>query len=190
LGRLSSHPELAAWLATDGLIRNFVVSVDNVSTGVTPARHLRVLAPKTKFVADAQGSRIVISERSYERYTGIADTVGSLDPAGLARIYSTLKPRLQEAYQELGHPDGNVDAAIEKALVVLLQTPVPTGAVTLKEGVASYKFDREEFEDLAAAQKQLLRMGPRNMRVIQRQLWAIGRELGIPSERLPAPPAT
>jgi hypothetical protein len=72
----------------------------------------------------------------------------------------------------------------------MLQTPVPSGPVTLAEGVASYKFDREEFEDLTPAQKQLIRMGPRNMRTVQRQLWAIARELGIPSDRLPPPPGT
>ena len=110
------------------------------------------------------------------------------------RIALNGRPETQLAcrcrYQELGHPEGDVDTAIEKAIVVLLQTPVPAGAVTLKEGVASYKFDREEFEDLTAAQKQLLRMGPRNMRTIQRHLWAVARELGIPSERMPAPPAS
>src|SRR5262245_29324225 len=43
---LSSSPELAAWLATDGLIRGFVASVDNIAAGETPARNLKVLAPK------------------------------------------------------------------------------------------------------------------------------------------------
>ena len=33
---LSSHPHLAAWLATDGLIRNFVVVVENIAFGTSP----------------------------------------------------------------------------------------------------------------------------------------------------------
>src|SRR5687767_14500998 len=46
---LSSHPRVAAWLTTNGLIRNFVVVVENVSTGATPAGHLRVLRPTGPF---------------------------------------------------------------------------------------------------------------------------------------------
>jgi hypothetical protein len=69
LGRLSSRPEVAAWLATDNLIRNFVVSVDNVASGATPARHLRVLAPSTPFEVQSRDGRIFIDRRSYERWT-------------------------------------------------------------------------------------------------------------------------
>jgi hypothetical protein len=101
-----------------------------------------------------------------------------------------LRPRLQEAYSELGHPDGDIDAAIERALVRLLETPVPQGEIALTPATVSYRYagrDGRDLEGLSAAQKQLLRMGPRNMAAVQRQLWAIARELGIPAERLPAP---
>jgi len=43
-------------------------------------------------------------------------------------------------------------------------------------------------EGLTAAQKQLLRTGPRNVRIIQSSLRQIALALGIPPERLPAPP--
>ncbi len=57
--------------------------------------------------------------------------------------------------------------------------------VTLRPRVLSYKYERDDLEALAPAQKQLLRMGPRNVRIVQEQLRAIARELGIPSGRLP-----
>ena len=53
---------------------------------------------------------------------GLADTLESMDPANLARIYSLLKPRMRDAYRELGHPEGDIDAAVERALVHLLET--------------------------------------------------------------------
>src|SRR5262245_22726191 len=37
VGKLSSHPQVAAWLATDDLIRRFTVAVLNVAEGNTPA---------------------------------------------------------------------------------------------------------------------------------------------------------
>jgi hypothetical protein len=187
LGALSSHPQVAAWLATDGLIREFVVSLDNVATGSSPARHVKRLAPATPFEVRTRGDRITIAPRSFERYDALADAVASLDPVALAAVYGRLKPRLQEAYVELGHPGGDIDAAVEQAIVRLLAAPVPASDVVVEPGIVSYKFQQEPFESLSAAQKQLVRMGPRNVRMIQTQLWAVGRELGIPSERLPAP---
>jgi hypothetical protein len=47
--QITSHPRVAAWLATDGLIRNFTVTVANIAEGLTPARHLRALRPSSRF---------------------------------------------------------------------------------------------------------------------------------------------
>ena len=190
LGKLSSNPALAAWLATDGLIRAFVVSVENVADGESPARHLRALAPKAPFRTENQGGSILVDPRSYVRYDGLASAAASMDPAGLARVYSILKPRLVEAYKELGHPEGDLDAAVERAIVHLLQTPVVEEPIALRPRVLSFRYDREDLEALSSAQKQLLRMGPRNVRVVQEQLRAIARELGIPMTRLPQRAAT
>jgi hypothetical protein len=107
-----------------------------------------------------------------------------MDPAGLARVYAILKPRLVEAYKELGHPEGDLDAALERAIVHLLQAPVVEDPVALRPRVLSFRYDREDLEALSAAQKQLLRMGPRNVRALQDQLRAVARELGIPQARL------
>lgn len=186
IGRLSSRPEVMAWLATDGLIRNLVACIDNVATGQSPATHLGRLSPKAPFRAVPHGGAFAIDPGSYARYSGIADAVASLDPVGLARAYSTLKPRMVEAYRELGHPEGDIDGATERAIGVLLQAPVIDGDVALTEKVLSYKFQADELEALDPAQKQLLRMGPRNQRAVQDQLRAIARELGVPDKRLPA----
>jgi hypothetical protein len=188
LGKLSSSPTLAAWLATDGLIRAFVVSVENVADGISPAKHVRALAPRSAFRTINEDGIIIVDPRSYARYDGIANAAASMDPAGLARTYSILKPRLIEAYAELGHPQGDLDAAVERAIVQLLQTPVVEEPIVLRPRVLSFRYDRQDLEALSPAQKQLLRMGPRNVRIIQDQLRAVARELGIPTTRLPPRP--
>ena len=184
LGKLSSSPTLAVWLATDGLIRAFAVSVENVADGVSPARHVRALAPRSPFQTQSEGGTITIDARAYARYDGIANAAASMDAAGLARVYSMLKPRIAEAYRELGHPEGELDVALERAIVHLLQTPVVEEPVVLRPRVLSFRYDRDDLEALSPAQKQLLRMGPRNVRLIQDQFRAVARELGIPAARL------
>ena len=61
--------------------------------------------------------------RSYERYNPHGDAIAALDSVGTASLYLTLKPRINDAYRELGYPDADFDRVLERAIGVLLQTP-------------------------------------------------------------------
>src|SRR5262245_57295885 len=43
--KVSSHPSVAAWLATDDLIRHFAIGVADVAAGKTATKQLLVLRP-------------------------------------------------------------------------------------------------------------------------------------------------
>ena len=182
---LTSHPRVAAWLTTDGLIRNFAVVVDNVAAGHTPARQLQVLKPPGSFAVVSSGSSAVIDPRGFNRYNDFAAAVASVDAEGAARLYSTLKPRIEEAYRELGYA-ASFDRALETAIVRLLEVPAADGEIAVVPRGALYAYNDLRLERLTAAQKQLLRMGPRNIRTIQRTLRDVALALGIPAARLPA----
>jgi hypothetical protein len=170
VGQLSAHPRIAAWLATDQLIRNFAVIVLNIGDGRSPSQQLRAVKPTGAFVAAESGTSARIDPRSYRRYDEYADAIGALDAQGMARLYATLKPRLQDAYRELGYPDGNFDRAMQKALRELLTTPVPEGDVALVSRSVAWEFADPRLQSLTAAQRQFIRMGPRNMRIVQAKL--------------------
>jgi len=188
--KLSSHPRVAAWLATDGLIRGFAVAAVNVAEGKSPAPHLAVLRPSSGFrvIERAGAGGWYLDPQSYERYNALADAVASVDPVGGARLYATLKPRIEEAYRELGLPDTSFDRTLERAIARLLETPEvgdPVRIEPLDEGIG-YGFADPRIEALSGAQKQLLRMGPRNAETVKGRLRQIAIELGIPSSRLRA----
>jgi len=170
VGQLSAHPSIAAWLATKGLIANFTVVTLNIAEGQAPTTHLRPLAPKARFQTTGSGSALAINPKSYDRYNGYGDAVGSLDATGTARLYLTLKPRVLDAYRELGYPDGDFDRVLERAIGELLKAPVVDGAVPLRPKTLSFAFADPQLESLAPAQKQLLRMGPRNVAAVQGKL--------------------
>jgi Protein of unknown function (DUF3014) len=178
VGTLSSHPLVLAWLATPNLIRTFTVAVENVANGATPARHVRVLRPAAPFRVVDEGEVLRIDPRSYERYNGLADVIASIDTQGATTLYATLKPRIEEAYQELGRTDG-FDTALENAIRALVSAPVPGPTVPLVYKGALNAFADPGLEQLTAAQKQLLRMGPRNVRLIQLKLRDVGAALGF-----------
>ncbi len=180
---LSTHPRVLAWLATDGLIRNFSVVVENIASGQTPAKHLQVLRPTSPFSTTGTGTDVRVDPASYERYTPVADAVASVDAQAAARVYATLKPRIEEAHRELS-PEP-FDRTLERAIVRLLETPIPAGGEQVVPRGAGYQYADPRLEALSPAQKLLLRMGPRNARIVQDKLREIAHALGIPDERLP-----
>ena len=185
VSRLSSHPRIAAWLTTDHILRDFVAIVLNISQGQTPTPHLTHVRPDGKFEAQKDAARLRIDPRSYSRYDGYAQAVAGLDAQGAARLYATVKPRIEEAYQQLGAPDGTFDRTLEKAIIRLLETPIVEGDVGLQSTTVSYSFADPALEGLAPVQRQFLRMGPANMRLVRAKLVEIAGFLGIPPESLP-----
>lgn len=181
---LSTHPRVAAWLTTDNVIRNFVVAVDNIASGATPAARMRALRPAGTFRVREARDGLFIDPRSFDRYGPIADAVDSIDPQMAASLCGTLKPRLVEAYSELGR-EGSFDVALERAIVMLLRTPIAGPETRVVPDGGSYAFEEEALEKLTPAQKQLARMGPRNARMIQDKLRQVALAIGIPAERLP-----
>jgi hypothetical protein len=181
IGLLSSNQLVSAWLATRGLARNFTVVVENVSHGVNPSRHLRVLKPAGQFRVMTRGANVVIDPRTYDRFTPIADAAASIDAAGAGRLYRSFKPLLQMAYDELGNQE-SIDRAVERVVGGLLQVPAVDGDIRVEQGGEGigYEYTDPRLDALNGAQKQLLRMGPRNIRVIQQQLRGFAAAAAIP----------
>jgi hypothetical protein len=183
--QLSSHPQVAAWLTTKGLIRNFAAVVLRINDGKTPANLLQPLRPTAAFGVVEQNGAVYIDNRSYERYRSLAQAVASIDAKGSASLYATVKPRIEEAYRELGQPDPSFDDALERAIVSLLETPMRSGPTRLRPQGIGYAFADPHDEALTGAQKQLLRMGSENALTVQAKLREIAVALGIPPQRLP-----
>jgi hypothetical protein len=164
LSALSSRPELARWLATDDLVRQLAMALDQASAGNSPARDFKVVKPSTPFKVSSRGGTRTIDPSSYQRYDGLVTTITSIDASKVAQIYKTIRPRLNEAYQGLGHANGNVDTALQRTLDTLIDTPVVKDPIVVREtGGAGWAYDNGDLESLMPAQKQLLRMGSANV---------------------------
>ena len=182
---LSSHPSVAAWLTTNGLVRNFTVVVSNIAEEDPPAVHVTRLRPAGRFQVLERNGAMTIDPRSYQRYTPLASAVASIDPEGSARLYATLKPLIEEAHRDLGYGKTSFDATLERAIVKLLSTPVLGEPVRVEPHGIGYRFEDPRIEALTPAQKHLLRFGPDNGQVVRQALRNLAVALGIPKERLP-----
>jgi hypothetical protein len=69
--------------------------------------------------------------------------------------------------------------------VQLLSTPIPADSLRVEPRGIGYGYVDPRLEQLSGAQKQLLRLGPRNARLVQDSLRRIALAMGIPADRLP-----
>ena len=183
---LSTHPVVAAWLANERLIVNFVVVTGRIADGQSPATELKSIGPIAPFQARGSEGTLSIDPASYRRYDRYAQAVSAIDAGGAGRVYETLKPRINEADRNFGGA-GAFDVVLERAIVELLKVPAVDGDVALKSAGLAYAFADPALEAMSPAQKQLFRMGPDNVRIIQRKLREIASVLAIPESRLPQP---
>jgi len=81
--------------------------------------------------------------------------------------------------------DASFDRTLERAIVQLLNTPIPEDPILVQTKGIGYGFVDPKLEALTNGQKHLLRTGPQNARAIKESLRRIALALGIPEERLP-----
>jgi hypothetical protein len=185
VGRLSSYPAVTAWLTTEGLLLNFVAVTSRIARGELTTGELKALGPIPRFRTVERQDTLRVDPPSYRRYDRYAEAVAALDARGTARLYSTLEPRIRDAYTRQGGQGADFDPVLERAIVEMLRVPVVEGDVELVPMGVFYGYADERLQGLSPAQKQLLRMGPQNVRRIQEKLREIADYLAIPASRLP-----
>lgn len=164
-------------LKSSQLIRDAVVLMDNISNGSIVRERTIVQRPDGRFNVLEVDGELYIDESSYRRYDALVDWFISLEPDALAQNYELFKPLVQEAYAEIGYPESDFDETLLEAIDVILETPVPDGLVQVEDDNVMYTFANDSYESLPAAQKQLLRMGPENIKRVKAKLREIRRTL-------------
>ncbi len=182
---VSTDARFGQWIQTKELVRKFVVTVDNVANGLSPKPHVDFFSPEGGFKVLSGPGETSVDESGYARYDPVADVFVSLDTPATVRLYRGLKPLIRQAYRDLGYPDAEFEETLVKAMAELLATPVVKGRLRLEKKVVSYALVDPNLEGLSAAQKQLLRMGPKNVERIQKKILELAAALGISELRLP-----
>jgi hypothetical protein len=171
LANLTNNTAIAQWLVPGELIRRFVVLVDNVGQGSIPRKYVGFLSPKGKFSVKKDGyNQYLLNENSYRRYDLLTNVFISVDTQRAVEFYQLILPLFQKAYEELGHQNRSFEAALNATVARLLGTPILNKPVRLIRPVVVYKFADPAIEALTQSEKQLIRTGPKNTRLIQAKL--------------------
>jgi hypothetical protein len=182
LEAISPSALLKKWLGDEGAAERWAVVTDNLAEGASPRKALPFLQPSKPFtVADRDGA-VVMAPESYRRYDAFADAVASVDVQAAARAYRGLHEVLQAAYRALGYPGASLDEVTGRALRRLAGAPVAEKELTLVAAPqgAAWLYADPKLEELPAVEKHLLRMGPRNERIVQAKARELLKALGMP----------
>ena len=156
-------PKISQWLMQPDLLDRIAALIGALVRDESPRKALDFLAPKTRF-SSVHGH---IDPKSYERYDGIADAVASVDAQKLAASVKAVHPLLESAYHRLADPNRSFDDAVKAALQRIVDAPVVEGDIAVVPHGANDLFADEKLEVLGPVEKHLIRMGPKNEKVIQ-----------------------
>jgi hypothetical protein len=112
-----------------------------------------------------------------ERYSAYVEMLESVDTETIVALYRKQYPLFEEAYRQLGYPDGDFEDRLKLVIDELLATPEVSGPVRYIKPEAFYLFADEELEALPAGQKMLIRMGSENAERVKAKLAEIREAL-------------
>jgi len=175
---LSQHPLLSRLLAGEGLVRVTALAVVQIGDGHTPAIALGALRPASH-VSITGGDQGPIDVASYERWDRATNALVSVAPVDAAQLYVNVKPLFDAAYADLGHPGGDFDDAIARALDMVIATPQPATSPVLLRRPDFFVHDDAALRALRPVQKQFLLIGPDNQRRVTTWLRQLANALDI-----------
>lgn len=164
-------------LQSEQLIRDAVVFMDNLRQGQVIREKSVIAGPTAAFRVLEQNSNVYIDPRSYDRYNTIVDWFVSLDTEVIMQLFDRYQPLMREALAEIGYPDEEPTQVLLEAIEVLMQTPAVGTVIELNDDSVMYRYADPALEALPAAQKQMLRMGPDNIRRVKLKLTTIQEAL-------------
>lgn len=178
LTHLFGRENLLAYLQSDKIIRRFVATIDNLPRKQAPER-MMVLKPVAGnfMVSEAGLTQRTIDPGNAKRYVGYVDLFRAVSVQSLVDLYIQLYPLCQQAYRELGYPDGVFNERLIEALDDLLAAPEVSPPVGVTQPKVLYEFTDNDLEARSAGQKIMIRMGLANEVEVKAVLRSIRKKI-------------
>jgi hypothetical protein len=157
-------PQISRLLVNEGLLQKFVINVNNLANEEITLKDNLLVAPSGGFNVYNQADRIWIDRSSFQRYNPYVDALETVDTDELLAVYESYKPMLVEKFAEIARPGDELDETMIRAIDELLDTPLVPVPIEVYSDSVMYKFADPRVEALSEPQKQMIRMGPDNMR--------------------------
>lgn len=163
-------------LVPQDIVRHVVVTVDNLPRRKV-AIQLRPIKPTAGEFLVAPGGEPTLSPENAARYAPVMAVVKNADVAQVAAVYRRFYPLFQQAYVDLGYPDGYFNDRLVEVIDHLLATPDVTGPLKLTQPGVFYQYADPSIEERSSGQKLMIRLGSQNAAVVKEKLRALRKEV-------------
>jgi len=163
-------------LVPKDIVRHVVVTIDNLPRKKV-AIQLRPIQPTAGELVVAPGGEPTLSPENAQRYAAVMKLVKNADVGQLASIYRHFYPLFQQAYVDLGYPDGYFNDRLVEVIDHLLATPDIAGPIKLTQPSVFYQYADPSIEERSAGQKLMIRLGSQNAAVVKEKLRALRKEI-------------
>ncbi len=127
----------------------------------------------------------MLSADNFARYQPLVEMLASADPDELVQTYRRFYPLLQQAYVELGYPDGYFNDRLVEVIDHLLLAPDVPEKLQLTRPHVLYQYADRDIEALSSGQKLMLRIGDENAARVRKSLAAFRQALLEPANDNP-----
>lgn len=164
-------PGLAQWLGTDQLLRKYVVIVNDFAQGFRISNHMSFIRHQQPFSVDQIDNNLTIAAKSYQRYNTFTQAIQVIDAKAAVALYQKFRPLALQVFAGFSYPkDITLEAIVQKAAAEVLAAPTFEGQISVIRPSVHYKYADPKLEALSPVQKQMIRMGSENTRIIQNKL--------------------
>ena len=159
------------WLVSDQLVTRYLKVFNDASQGQRLYKHMRFLAPDKPFTIKQDEKGLYIDPQSYRRYDKLTAAIDALDVQKSLEFYKKYRPLYQQVFSAFGYPEQyQIEDIFKKTAATILEAPIIEGRIRLIHPTVRYKFRDQKLEALDPLQKQMIRMGPINTRIIQHKV--------------------
>lgn len=167
---------LDRYLVPRDIVKHVVVTIDNLPRKKT-AVQMWPVKPIGGQVTTSGTDEVTLSDANYARYEPLVKLATTADTEQLVALYTRFYPLFQQAYADLGYPEGYFNNRLVEVIDHLLETPELEGPVKLVQPGVFYEFADPSLESRSSGQKLLLRMGNDNANAVKLKLRDIRREI-------------
>lgn len=161
-------PGFAQWLNSDQLIRKYVLIANDFAQGLRISNHMSFLRLAEPFAVEQGENGLHIVPKSFQRYNKLAQAIQVINVKAAVEVYQKFRPLMLQVFAEFNYPrDITLESIVKKAAAEILAAPALEGQVNLIRPSVYYKFADAELEALNPIQKQMIRMGSENTKIIQ-----------------------
>jgi hypothetical protein len=173
LAAVGAKPVLRKLLRDQQPLEVSAALIDGLGRGVILRKFLPGNLHSEPFSVVTEDDGIFMNPTGYLRYDVFADAIAALDITALVNAFHLLRPFYEQAYGYLGLDPGDFDNAVIRTLDLVLATPEIGEPIAVKPKSVMYIYVSPALEGSPDVQKQLLRMGPDNIRRIKQQAQAL-----------------